>query len=117
MSEKLTDAEKAELFTLPDTEGKKWLELESSLEKLQHNQDFKRVIEEGYLKEFAIRQTSLMFSDNIQNRSKVIEHLISIANFESYIRTIKNMASYYKQQLKQQNSNEKSPQGAYNDFE
>jgi len=77
-----------------DTEYLYWKDLKESLEKLEKNKDFKKVILEGYFKEKAVNGVSLLASPQIKRngaRSDVMEALIAISQLEDYFLTIKAM--------------------------
>ena len=71
-----------------------WKGLKESLEKLEGNEDFKKVILEGYFKDKAVNGVSLLASPQIKRngaRSDVMEALIAISQLEDYFLTIKAM--------------------------
>lgn len=68
-----------------------------ALEALRRNRSFKRVIEEGYLREEAVRNTMLL--DNAQYREAAIRALAGIASFQGYLQGVEQMAAIAKDQL------------------
>lgn len=77
-------------------ENQYWSDMSDSLERLENNEDFKRVILEGYFKEKAVNGVSLLAQDAIVSgghRTAVIEDLIAISSLEDFFITIKNLGS------------------------
>ena len=77
-----------------DTQYLYWKELKEALEKLEKNEEFKKVILEGYFKKKAIDGVSLLAAPQIKRngaRSDVMEALIAISQLEDYFLTIKQM--------------------------
>jgi hypothetical protein len=63
---------------------KKVASLGSAYDSLVGNSDYIKVISEGFLKEHAVRQTSLMAVESI-NRAEVLETLVGISHFQQYL--------------------------------
>jgi hypothetical protein len=64
----------------------------SALETLSGNSDFIKVISEGYLKEHAVRQTSLLAVESI-NRADVLESLAAISHFQQHLLQVQRNAA------------------------
>lgn len=82
-----------ELLTI---ENSYWVELWNSLERLKSNEDFKKVILEGYLKDKAIKGVSLLATDFVKKnslRADVMEQLVAISNLEDYFITVENLGT------------------------
>jgi len=83
-----------EELTLIEAENQYWVELHNALERLHNNEDFKKVILEGYFKDKAIDGVSALANDYvIQNgkRTEVMEALIAISHLQDYFITIGKM--------------------------
>jgi hypothetical protein len=77
-----------------EIENKYWKDQKEALDRLENNKDFKAVILDGYLREFAINQTSMLATDYVRKtgtRGEVMERLVSISNLQDYFITIHNM--------------------------
>lgn len=73
-----------------------WAELCKSLERIEKNEDFKKVILEGYFKDKAINGVSLLATDHVRRngfRPEVMEQLVAISHLEDYFITIKNLGA------------------------
>lgn len=55
-----------------------------ALLNLGEDNNFKKVFSEGYLQEFAVRQTSLLAVDRI-DRTELLEALVGISHFQQYL--------------------------------
>lgn len=87
------NVEGKELLTV---ENEYWKEMWESLERLQKNDDFKRVILDGYFKDKAINGVSLLAVDGIKRqglRAEIMEELIAISNLQDYFVTIENLGT------------------------
>jgi hypothetical protein len=72
-------------------ENEYWARKAEKLLRLMENEDFKDVILEGYLKDRAVDQTSLLATDYIRQsgtRPMVMENLVAISAFESWMRMV-----------------------------
>lgn len=72
-----------------------------ALETLRRNKNFKKVFEEGYLRDEAVRNTMLL--DEAQFREPAIRSLAGIASLQGYLSGIDQMASMARDQLVQLN--------------
>ena len=71
-----------------------WKTMQEALERLHKNEDFKKVILEGYFKDRAIDCTSLLASTHIiENglRPQVMEDLVAISKLQDHFMTINNL--------------------------
>jgi hypothetical protein len=65
-----------------------------ALERLENNEDFKKVILEGYFKDRAVSGVSILASDQVKSsgrRTDVMEGLIAISALQDHFYTIKAM--------------------------
>ena len=87
------NAEGADLLTV---ENQYWTSMWDSLERLKSNDDFKRVILDGYFKDKAINGVSLLATDYVKRgglRPEVMEQLVAISNLQDYFATIENLGT------------------------
>ncbi len=71
-----------------------WKGLKDSLEILEKNKHFKKVILEGYFKDKAVNGVSLLASPQIKRsgaRTDIMESLIAISQLEDYFITIRSL--------------------------
>ena len=71
-----------------------WAEMAQALERLEQNEDFKRVILDGYFKDKAINGVSLLATDHVKRggfRGDIMEQLVAISQLEDYFITIKGL--------------------------
>lgn len=83
-----TDVENAEETYMQD--------MFKSLEILEKDPHFKRVILEGYFKNFAVDQTSMLASDYVRQRGarpEIMERLVAISQLQDYFITIKQLGA------------------------
>lgn len=79
-------------------EANKMVELNKSLDRLRNNRDFKKVIQENYLKEEAIRLVHLKADSHMQNEfsqdkiTRDIDAIGSLAQFLNFIPAQADMA-------------------------
>lgn len=77
-------------------ENQYWKDMHDSLTRLKQNDDFKRVILDGYFKDKAVNGVSMLATDYVKrggHRSDVMEQLIAISQLEDYFFTIDNLGS------------------------
>jgi len=77
-------------------ENQYWADMNDALERLERNEDFKRVILEGYFKDKAINGVSLLATDYVKQggfRGEIMEALVAISQLEDYFATIKNLGT------------------------
>lgn len=85
-----------------------WIQLNEALERLMENPDFKKVILDGYIKEAAARQVSLLADDSMKasgQRPNIMENLIAISSLQNFLEiVIPNMAgtSFFTEQQNNQ---------------
>lgn len=81
---------------LLEIENQYWTEQKEALERLEQNKDFQKLILEGYFKDFASNQTSMLAMDytrQTNTRGEIFERLVAISNLQDYFITIKNMVA------------------------
>lgn len=90
---------------LKDTDGNKdlltveneyWVNLHEALERLEQNEDFKKVIREGYFKDKAVNGVSLLATDYVKQagaRGDIMEQLVAISQLEDYFNVIHNLGT------------------------
>jgi len=69
-----------------------WRGLKEALERLEQNEDFNKVILEGYFRDKAVNGVSLLASPQIKaqgKRADIMEALVAISQLEDYFLTIK----------------------------
>lgn len=79
-----------------ETEIQYMVELNNSLTRLKDNQDFKKLILEGYFKDFAVNQTSMLATDYVRKtgtRPEVMERLVAISNLQDWFITIEQLGT------------------------
>lgn len=79
-----------------ETEVQYMVELNNSLTRLKDNPDFKKLILEGYFKDFAVNQTSMLATDYVRNtgkRPEVMERLVAISNLQDWFITIEQLGT------------------------
>lgn len=77
-----------------------WVDLAEALDRLERNDDFKKVISEGYFKEKAVMGVSLLATDYVKKsglRPDVMEGLIAISALQDHFLTIKRMGTAIEQ--------------------
>lgn len=71
-----------------------WVDMADSLARLEQNEDFKRVIMNGYFKDKAVMGVSLLANDQMKRagvRPDIMEGLIAISALEDHFKTIRMM--------------------------
>lgn len=79
-----------------EVENQYWADMWASLERLQKNKDFKRLILDGYFKDKAINGVSLLAQPGIKQsgrRPDVMEELIAISHLEDFFIVVENLGS------------------------
>ena len=82
------------LLEVEDTEYAYWQELRQALERLEKNEDFKKVILDGYFTDKAKNGVSLLANPQIKatgKRGEVMEELVAISQLQDYFLVIKAM--------------------------
>lgn len=77
-------------------ENQYWVGMAQALERLEKNEDFKKVILDGYFKDKAINGVSILGTDYVKRnnvRGDVIEDLLSISKLQDYFMTLKNLGA------------------------
>ena len=78
------------------TDNTYWTDMQEALERLHNNEDFKKVILEGYFKDRAVNGVSMLASGNVVDnglRPQVMEDLVAISRLQDYFITINNLGS------------------------
>lgn len=73
-----------------------WADMAMALERLEKNEDFKRVILDGYFKDKAINGVSMLATDHVKRggfRGDIMEQLVAISQLEDYFATIKGLGT------------------------
>ncbi len=95
MNNQINNGLKAEIPSPYDsTDSVYWNKLNDALNNLLSNEDFKTLILDGYLKEKAVANVSLLASEYIVStgkRSDVMESLIAISRLQDYFMYVQNM--------------------------
>jgi hypothetical protein len=81
---------------LLEAENDYWVGLNKDLEELEKDPRFQRLITQGYFKDFAINQTSMLANDGIileGKRSLIVERLVAVSHLQDHFITIKNLGS------------------------
>jgi len=79
-----------------EIENRYWVDMWNSLERLQDNKDFQRVVLDGYFKDRAINGVSLLAQDSVVQsgrRTEVMEDLIAISSLQDHFITIENLGN------------------------
>ena len=72
-----------------------WAEMLDALEVLENNPSFQKLILQGYFHDKAVNSTSLL-SDK-ENRSNLLEELVSISNLQYFFMMVKNLGGAARQ--------------------
>ena len=73
-----------------------WTNMQEALERLHKNEDFKKVILEGYFKDRAVNGVSMLASNHVVDnglRPQIMEDLIGISRLQDYFLTINNLGT------------------------
>jgi len=79
-----------------------WADLADAVERLEKNPDWKKVIEEGYMKQKALDSVSLLAVPDIKaggKRTDVMEDLVAISNLQYHLMMIKQLGAGAKADL------------------
>lgn len=88
--------ENVEDEALASVENEYWVELKNSLDRLEQNEDFIKLIREGYFKDKAIKGVSLLATDYVRQnglRPEIMESLVAISALEDYFIMIQNLGA------------------------
>ena len=92
----LNDQNLNEQDSLYDFDNSVWVNRKIALDRLMDNPDFKLLITEGYLRDHAADQVSLLANEHIKrqgHRPDVIETLVGISHLRDFFVTVENMAA------------------------
>jgi hypothetical protein len=84
-----------------EAENNYWAELANALEELEKNPHFKKLILEGYFKDFAVNQTSMLATDYVRKsggRPEIMERLIAISNLQDWFATVKQLTTSFTEE-------------------
>ena len=73
-----------------------WVEKWEALQRLYDNKDFQSVIMEGYFKDLAVNQTSMLAQPHTRasgTRPELMEVLVAISNLEYHLQMIENLGT------------------------
>jgi hypothetical protein len=87
---------------LEEIETTQWRELNEALLRLEENEDFKKVILDGYFKDKAVNQVSLLATDYIKRnnlRGFVMEELVAISALQGYFAMLKNLGGSFEDEV------------------
>ena len=82
------------ILEVEDTEYNYWRGLREALERLEQNEDFKKVILEAYFKDKAVNSVSLLAVPQIKAQGKrgdIMEELVAISQLQDFFMVIKAM--------------------------
>ena len=111
VAEKATNEDMDAIVCVEDKEYLYWRDLKEALERLEKNEDFKKVILEGYFKDKAINGVSLLASPQIKaqgKRADVMESLVAISHLQDYFLVIKAMGEDIPEDEDDENEEENS---------
>ena len=86
-------ASEKELYTV---ENDYWVSAYEALGRLEKNEDFKKVILEGYFKDKALQGVNILATDYVRSnnlRGVVMEELVAISPLQDFFFMIKNLGS------------------------
>jgi hypothetical protein len=75
--------------------AQKTVDLGDALARLRNNRDFKKVVEEGYFNQEAIRLVHLMSDANMQTpeiQSSIYKQMVAVGVFRDYLETLETRA-------------------------
>jgi hypothetical protein len=90
-----------EEMKLFEEENTYWAELANALEELEKNPNFKKLILEGYFKDFAVNQTSMLATDYVRksgSRPEIMERLVAISNLQDWFNTVKQLTTSFAEE-------------------
>jgi len=96
MINQVKSIEEADGASIESVENVYWTSMRESLEALEKNEHFIRVIKEGYFKDRAVNGVSLLATDYVRQnglRPTVMEQLVGISQLEDYFGTIKSLGA------------------------
>ncbi len=89
----MTNQEEIELET---AEAQYWVDMAKALENLEKNEDFKKVVLNGYFRDKALDGVSLLAVPAVKQageRPEIMEDLVAISNLKYHFSMIKNLGS------------------------
>ena len=100
---------------IADTQALYWVQQAEALERLERNDDFKKVVLEGYLRDKALRGVSLLAHDGTKRagaRTDVMEALIAVSSLEDHFHTIKQLGGMAKDDLAEEQGDDEDDKSA-----
>jgi hypothetical protein len=83
-------------------EAKKHIKKRDQLRKLMANREFRQIIEEGYLKDEAIRLVGISADPSLEHRKDaIVGQIESISNFRQYLSGILRMGDQMEDALRE----------------
>jgi len=79
-----------------------WADQLDALERLEKNEDFKKVVLEGYLKQKALDGVSLLADPGIKKRGErpeVMEELVAVSSLQYHFMMVHNLGEGARQEL------------------
>jgi hypothetical protein len=98
----MTNQSSTEPVELETADAQYWVELSESLIRLEDNEDFKKLILSGYIKDKALDSVSLLAVPAMKRageRPDIMEDLIAISNLQYYFKMVKNFGAMAKEDL------------------
>lgn len=92
----------AEEAQLEAVENQYWIDQAQALKRLEKNEDFRKVILDGYFKDRAVDGVSLLANEGIKKsgrRPDVMEQLVAISQLQDHFITIKNLGGIAQEDL------------------
>lgn len=83
-----------------------WVNLNKDLTELEKDPRFQRLIIQGYFRDFAVNQTSMLASDSTIREGKrgvIVEQLIAVSHLQDHFITIKNLGSLPPEEEEEEN--------------
>ena len=84
-------------------QARKAIDLGDALERLKGNRDFKRIIQDGYFEQEAVRLVHLKSSPTMQSaesQKSIDQQMVSIGSLDQYFRTIAVQAEMARKSIK-----------------
>ena len=103
------DRSTAESKTIATVDRTYWVDMADALTRLESNEDFRKVILDGYFTEAAVRGVSLLARDDIKRRGErtdVMETLNAISMLEDHFHTIKALGRISEDDFEDEDDNQ-----------
>lgn len=102
MQTHLSHQEKIQQVELTIEQARKVMEMGDAIARLENNDDFKKVIFDGYFVDEAARLTSLLAEPSLQaaeKQSRILHGLRGISELKQHLLTTKMMVEQFKHEL------------------